>query len=176
MPLVKINPRERRLFLFAVLAVGVWFVIAQLLEPLWGRAKELSQQVESQSAKVDRLNELFAKRQAIDREYQLIQPYVSEDAPDIDPATFLGELEALARRADVQVDLRPKPALRRGEVTRVGLEIDLSAPQDQLLAFLDALFSMPRLIEIKRLHISSAPGRQGLLRAHLVMEQLVLHR
>lgn len=176
MPRAKFNPRERRLLVFAGVAVGMWFVFARFFEPLWERAQELSQQVASQSAKVDKLNELFAKRQAIDQEYQLIQPYVSEEAPDADPATFLGELEALARRADVQVDLRPKPAVRRGDVTRVGLEIDLNAPQDHVLAFLDAVFNMPRLIEIKRVHISSAPGRSGLLRAHLVMEQLVLHR
>ncbi len=171
----RFSPRERRVVFIAAVVIGSWVVIAWVVEPLWQRAKQLEQQVAAQALKLEKLSDLLAKRDSIEQAYQAVSGYLADEGEGQGPAILLGELEALARRANVQINLKPRPIKRRGEVSRLGVELDLQATQAQLFSFLDALLGMPKLIELVRLNISSAPGKQDVLRAHLVLEQLILH-
>lgn len=175
MPAHPLSARERRLTLIAAMLIGAWAAVSWVVEPLWFRARQAEQHVEIQTRKFQQFGDLFAERDAIEQQYQAIVPYLGGGNAQA-PAGFLGELEVLAKRADVQVDLKPKPVKQQGDLSRLGVELQLQATQAQLFAFLDALLTMPRLIEVERLQISSAPGQADILRAYLVIEQVTLRQ
>jgi len=166
------NAREQRLTVVVLLLVGGWGSLSWGLDPLLQRADELEQQVEGQTAKLEKLSVLMASRSAVEREYGQVEPYLkSTMAQSLDPAVFLSELESLAREADVQINLKPRISKSR-EGERLAVELELRAPQERLFALIDLFLTMPHLVEIERLHLSPSPGSEGDLRAHLILAKL----
>jgi hypothetical protein len=168
------RPRERRLLLVTSIVIGCWFVVSWIVVPLSHRAQELEQRVDSQTLTLEALSRLLARQTSIEQHYQAAAGYLAADDPKIAEEMLLSDLQTFAQQVHVQINLKPKPAKREGQVTRVGVEVDLHTSQDKLFTFLDALLGMPKLAQIERLHISGAPGKLGILRAQLLIEQLTL--
>jgi hypothetical protein len=54
--------------------------------------------------------------------------------------------------------------------------LDVEGPQQNLLAFLDALLAMPRLITIERLRLSTFASKERLLRANLIIQRVTFQQ
>ena len=163
--------REQRLTIIVVLLVGAWAVLTWLADPLIARGDELKQQVEAQTIKLEKLSALMASRSVVEDEYIQVEPYLQAAmAQHGEPAAFFSELEELAREADVQINLKPRISRGRDKDGLV-VELELLAPQVRLFALLDALLTMPQLVEIERLHLAPAPSDSGQLRAHLILSK-----
>ena len=169
-----LKQRERRLLLIASIVIGCWAVVSLIVVPLREQATDLEQRLDSQTLTLETLHRLLAQRSSIEQRYQAASGLLSEESAEGIEAALLAELEALAQRSGVQINLKPKPTKQEGQVSRVGVELDFHATQEHLLGFLDELLRANRLIQIERLHISGAPGKPGLLRAQLHIEQLTL--
>lgn len=163
--------REQRLTIIVVLLVGAWATLTWLADPLIARGDELKQQVESQTIKLGKLSALMASRSVVEKEYIQVEPYLQAAlAQNNEPAAFLSQLEELARKADVQINLKPRISRGRNKGGLV-VELELLAPQGRLFALLDTLLTMPQLVEIERLHLTPAPGNTRQLRAHLILSK-----
>ena len=104
-------------------------------------------------------------------EAQRMIRFVESDPP---PTKAANEVEALSTRSNLQLNLKPRPMKREERMSRFEVELDVEGSQSNLLAFLDALLSMPKLITIERLRISSVPGKENTLRANLVIQKITL--
>ncbi len=167
------NAREQRLTMVVLLLVGSWASLTWLIDPLVARGDDLKQQVEAQTAKLEKLSALIASRSVVEEEYAQVEPYLQAAmAQEGEPAAFLSELEGLAREADVQINLKPRISRGRDKDGLV-VELELLAPQERLFALLDALLTMPQLVKIERLHLAPAPGSKGQLRAHLILAKRI---
>ena len=164
------RPREQWLAVVAVLVVGMWGSVTWLIEPLWHRAHQLEERVSAKAMTLERLSGLMSRRHVINREHEAVSAYLAHEGPDAS-AALLKELEALAQRMQVRLDLKPRPARHTSEVEGVDVELTLQGTQGLLLSFLDALLRMPRLIEIARLQISGVPGTSGVLTARLLLQK-----
>ena len=82
----------------------------------------------------------------------------------------------MARRAGVQLGLKQRPKKPDEKLSRFEVELDIEGSQSQTLSFLDALFRVPRLIVIERLRLATVPGKEGALRADLVVQKLTLRK
>ncbi len=174
--LPKLHPRERRLALMAVIVLGAWFLISRVIQPLWNRLSDVSRRVGAQQERLDALNRLLVQASSIEQEYQRVASYlVPEDETQMQGA-FLNELEALSRASNLQVSFKPRPIKHEARVNQFEVELDLEGPQDQLMAFLDALLRMPKFVTIERLRISSIPTKEQVLRANLVIQKLTITR
>ena len=171
---IVLRPRERRLALIAGVVTGSWLLVSLLVQPLWDRAKALRLQVETQTEKLEALGRLLAQAPAVDREYQTVAPYLEVEGDDQAQSAFLNELERLSRRSNLQLNLKPRPLKREGRMGRFEVELDVEGSQADLLAFLDTLLRMPKLIAIDRLRLSSVPTKPDVLRANLVVQKLIL--
>ena len=169
-----LTPRERRLALVVGVLIGCWVVISLLIQPLWNRLHDLSLEIETQGERVQALQRLVVERPAIDQQYQALSPYLERGSGAHLPGVFLQELEALSRRANIQLNLKPRPINEEERLSRFEVEMDLEGSQAGLMTFLDSLLGMPRLLLIERLRISSVPSRQSVLRANLVIQRLFL--
>ena len=152
------------------MAIGSWAVVSWFVEPLWHRAQQLEQRVLAQRLLLEEFSQLLVRRSAIDQAYEALSPYLSEEGTD--EATLLEELEALARHADAQIDLKPQPPTPRRGIGRGGVELNLAASQERVFALLDTLLRMPRLIDVSRVQLANAPGKPGMLSARLLIEDL----
>ena len=171
-----LRPRERRLSLIAAVIISSWIVVSVLVQPLWDRTRELQLHVETQTEKLDALSRLLEQAPSIEREYQELSAYLEVEDDERAQGSFLNELEALSSRQHLKLSLKQRPIKREERVSRFEVEVDVEGSQDNLLAFLDALLGMPRLIAIERLRISSIPAKENVLRANLVIQKLTLVR
>ncbi len=167
-------PRERKLALSAVIVVATWVIVASLGQPLWQRWHDLGQQTTVSQEKFDRLRRLASRKVAIERAYREAAHFLSTEPEDLVQRAFLDELEALARAGNLQISLKPRPIQRDGRVSRLGVELEVDATQEALLAFLDGLLSRPSLIELERLRIAATSSQDSPLRATLLVNKVVI--
>ena len=109
---------------------------------------------------------------AVAREYAAIAGYLQSGDDAQLQSTLLNELEMLARASNIQLGLKPRPVKRQERVSRFDVELDAEGTQQHLLAFLDALLRMPRLVGIERLRMTGVPLKPDLVRATIVLQHL----
>ena len=175
-PMVTIRPRERRLALMAGIVIGCWVMISWLVQPLWERARDLQLRVKTQTEKLEALGRLAAQASSVGRNQQVLAAYLQTEDEEQARGVFLNELEALSTQANLQLNLKPKPVKRVGRLSHFEVELDVEGLQPSLLAFLDALLGMPRLLTIERLRIAGLPSKPDTLRANLVIHRLIVPR
>ena len=169
-----LRPRERRLALAAAVLIGCWALVSWLVQPLWERARDLEVHVAAKSGKLEALTRLLAESSAVGKRYAQLAAAFKEGIDEQAQPSFLEELEALSRTAGVQLNLKPKPPARDVHTDSVEIELDVEGSQQNLMAFLDGVLHLPRLIVIDRVRIATAPINPNLLRANLVIRQLLL--
>ena len=169
---ITLKPRERRLALLAAMLIGCWVVVSWVVLPLCDRVRDLRLRVEAHTERLRSLGHLLAHAPEIERDAAAYAGYL--EAADTEQASraFLEELETLARRSNVELNLKPRPGKREERLSRFEVELDVEGSQPSLMAFLDELLRMPKLITIERLRISTAPAKPDLLRATLVLQKL----
>lgn len=170
-----LRPRERRLGLVALGLIGCWAILSWLVQPLWVRARELRHRAAVEVERLEGLGGLLARAPAIEREYQAVAAYLTAESEGAQ-GTLLDELETLSRGAGVRLNLKPRPATEDERLRRFEVELDAEGSQQQLLAFLDALLRLPKLVTIERLRILAVPAKVDQLRATLVLQALSLRQ
>ncbi|MBI2496256.1 MAG: type 4a pilus biogenesis protein PilO [Candidatus Omnitrophica bacterium] len=170
------HSRERRLALLAAILIGCWGLVSWMVQPLWDHLHELRRSAETRAEKLQALNRLVTQMPSIERDYERYAIYLEPTGEGQAPGSLLDELEALARRSNVQLNLKPRPGSQQDRVSRFEVELDVEGAQQSLLAFLDELLRLPRLIAVERLHLATAPAKPDALRANLVLQALTLRQ
>ncbi len=173
-PLLTLRPRERRLALIAGSLIGCWMLVSLLLQPLWGQLQTLRQHVETQREKAVALHRLMGQGPALEQARAALAGYFVDGDSEQAHGVFLGELEQLSRKAGLRLNLKPRAGRREGEATRFDVELVVEGSQPGLLAFLDELLQMPRLVIVDRIRLARLPAEADLLRATLALHTLVL--
>ncbi|MBI4323171.1 MAG: hypothetical protein HY596_02730 [Candidatus Omnitrophica bacterium] len=72
------------------------------------------------------------------------------------------------------LSLKPKSLPRRGTASRVGVELELEAPQEAFLAFLDRLLTCPSPLELERMSMASSTVPGSGLKVQMTVSKLIL--
>lgn len=166
-----IRPREFQLAVSAAGLIGCWAVVSFIVQPLWDRNRDLRMEVETRTERLSAMAHLLEQAPEIEKQYQSAAPYLQPE----DEAThvpFLNELQELSKASDVRLSMKPRTVKPDGKLDRYEVELDLEGSQEQIMSFLDAVLRLPKLITIERLRVVSAPTREQLLRANLVIQKL----
>ena len=166
------RPRERRLALMAAMVLLSWGVVSWIVQPLWDRVHDLRLHVDTQLEKLEAVSRLLSQEPSVARRHQALASHLHVES---DEGSLLHELEALSSQSNLKLNLKPHPLKAEDRVSRLEVELDVEGSQEKLLAFLDALLGLPRLVAIERLRISSIPTKEQQLRASLLIQQLTLH-
>ena len=171
-PALTLRPRERRLALGAAVVIGAYGLVSWVIQPLWDRVAEARVHSNTQLERLRALGRLLDQAPAIERRYADLSGYLQEgDIAQLQGA-FFNELETLSQQSNVQLSLKPRPVRHQDRASRFEVELDAEGPQGNLLAFLDALLRLPRLVSVERLRISGVPLKPELLRASVVLQHL----
>ena len=168
------SSRERSLALLAGMIIVLWALVSILLLPLWSRFADLQSTMSGARAKLERLQQLANQKPKIEQRSQSYAPFWSDEPDEALRSAFLDELEQLAASVSLQLNLKPRPSQQEGHVSKLGVELEVDATQEALLAFLDLLFKQPSLYEIDRLRISSSASKDFPLRATLTVNKVVV--
>jgi len=172
-PLPSLRPRERRLAFIATMALLSMAVVSWIVQPLWDHVRTLQLHVDTQLEKLEAVNRLLAQEPSVARRHQALAGRLQVDQTGQTEGSLLNELETLSRQSNLKLNLKPHP-VKAGQVSRLEVELDVEGSQEKLLEFLDALLSLPRLVAIDRLRISSIPTKAQQLRASLLIQQLTI--
>jgi Tfp pilus assembly protein PilO len=168
------RPRERRLALIAGGLILSWAVVSWMIQPLWTASRAVQDDVAAQAEKLAALDRLMDQSPAVERAYAALAPYLEAGGGEGAEESLLAALEELSRAGNLQLNLKPRPPRQEGRPDPFEVELDVEGPQEQLLDFMDSVLSMPRLIAVERLRLSSVPTNTRVLRANVVLQQLQL--
>ena len=171
-PTLALRPRERRLALGAAVVIGCWGLVAWIIQPLWDRVMDARLHADTQLERLQALGRLLDESPEVEQRYADLSGYLQAGDPVQLQGAFFNELEALSRQSNVELSLKPRPVRHQDQASRFEVELDAEGPQGNLLAFIDALLRLPRLVSIERLRISGVPMKPELLRATVVLQHL----
>ena len=169
-----LRPSEQRLALMAAVVLLSWGVVSWIVQPLWDRVHDLRLHVDTQLEKLEAVNHLLSQEPSVARRHQTLASHLHVESDERVEGSLLHELEALSSQSNLTLNLKPHPLKAEDHVSRLDVELDVEGSQEKLLAFLDALLGLPRLVAIERLRISSVPTKEQQLRASLLIQQLTL--
>lgn len=170
---MKLRLRERRLALVATIIIGCWGLLSLLVQPLWDRLRDLRLSRDTETERLQAFHRLISQASSIERDFERFGGYFASSDTEETPGAFLNELEALSRRANVQISFKPRPTTADGGFE---VELDVEGSEQSLIGFLDELLRLPRLVAIERLQIASIPAKADVLRANLVLQRVILRR
>lgn len=167
-----LRPRERRVALVAGAFIGTGILVSWVVQPLWDRAQAVRQHVTAQTKKLEAVSRLLEQAPVIDRSHHQLAPFLAGSAEGAGQGALLNELEALARRAHLYLNLKPRPVAGDERMNRFEVEVDVEGSQESVLGFLDQLLASPKLMRIERLRLSSVPAKEHLVRGNLLLQYL----
>lgn len=165
--------RERRLVLVVGVLIGCWAFVSFVAQPLWDESRDWQQRLERQTVRIETIRRLVGQAPVIDRRYRQISGYLETLQPEVAERAFLDALSAICRESGLQPNFKPRGIKREGQAARVAVEVDVEGSQPQILEFVDRLLRLPRLTTIEQLRMSVVPGKSGLLRANVILLDLV---
>ena len=168
------SPREQRLVLVVLLLMAMGFVGWMGL-PLWNRFRALDEQVNMSGQKLLKLRELAAHAPSIEQAHVAYATFMTTEIDDAVHRAFLEELEGLAREGNLQLSLKPGRVEREGRVSRLGVEVETDATQEELLGFLDRVLSWSGLIELDRMRVSATSSKEHPLKGQFTLSRVVVH-
>ena len=171
--LKNLQPRERRLAMIAGVLIGCWLMLSWLLQPLWVRVRELNERVGQERDRLEAMTGLAERAGPAQQAYQEIAPLIGQGG-ETDQALFLNALETMAQSAGVRLNIAPRSAVTADGLSRSNVELDAEGDQQHVIAFLDAILTMPALATVERLRLSMVPGKSDMLRASLLLQHIQL--
>ncbi len=161
-----------------VIVVAV-MVLAGGLTAWWaselrGRLAQLDRQAQDAQQHIKSLQQQVGRKPLIEPRYQEYASFWSDEPESRWQAALLDEVQALATGIIGDLSLKPKSLPRRGTANRVGVELELEAPQEAFLAFLDRLLTCPSPLELERLSMASATVPGAGLKAQITVSKLIL--
>ena len=162
--------------LVVLAGLSTWMLSVWLGLSLWNRLKELDRQQLVAWQQRARLEALAARQPHIEQQARIYASFWADGSDEFLQQALFDELEQFAAEDGLQLNLKPRPIQRDGDVHRLGVELEVEATQGSLLAFLDRLFSSPSLFELERVRISTAASAEYPLRATLVVNKVVIPR
>ncbi len=166
--------REQRLILIVLLLVMAG-AIGWVGLPLWDRYVELNRQVTVAEQKIMKLRTLAAQAPSIEQAHVSYAAFMTAETDEAAHRAFLEELEELARQENLQISLKPGRVERQGRVSRLGVEVEADATQEQLLAFLDRVLSGPGLIEVDRMRLAATASTEHPLKGQFTLSRVAVH-
>lgn len=146
--------------------LGLWLGVR-----LGHRLARLNQEAAAAQQRLIHLQGLAARRPRISQTYQAYAGVFEEGSGHAWRQAFLEELEGCAD-AGVQLTLKPQAIRSHGDVSRLGVAMEIEATQEGLLAFLDRIFALSALVELDRLQVSTAASPDYPLKASLLVSKL----
>lgn len=169
---MSLRPAERRLAMGAAVVIGCWAMVSWVLQPLWDRAADARRYADTQTQRLEAVGRLLAQSPEVERGYASVAGYLQPGDHAQAQSTLLNLLEATAQASNVQLGLTPRPAKHQDRVSRFDIELDVEGSQQSVLAFLDAILRMPRLVAVERLRMTGVPLKPDLVRATIVLQHL----
>ena len=169
-----IGPRERRLALMAAIIVACWGFFAGIVQPMLDRLHEIRRHTETHTEKLQALDRLVRNTSLIEQRYNTYAGYLESVDDEHTQGSFLDELEALSTKSNVQINFKPRPGKQEDRISRFEVELDVEGSQQHVMAFLDELFRMAKLIEIERVRIAAVPMKADTLRANILLQKLTI--
>ena len=154
-----------------VLAGGV---AAWWASELRGTLAQLDRQVQDAQQRIASLQRQVGRKPLIEPRYQGYAGFWSDEPESRWQAVLLDEVQALATGIIGDLSLKPKSFPRLGTANRVGVELELEAPQEAFLAFLDRLLTCPSPLEVERMSMASSTVPGTGLKAQITVSKLVL--
>jgi Tfp pilus assembly protein PilO len=173
-PLVRLQPRERRLLVLggiaAVAILGYFYVI----EPLLARHERVQSQTASREALLARQERLVARRDRLEEERRTLQAEIAQRrgrlVPGDKPPLAASELQKLVKTTaqDAGVEVRSErilPVVERGGYSEVPIEVTLAGPVRGIVTFLQRLEAVPAQVSVHdlKLRVVSVAAPRDLL-------------
>lgn len=172
--MIRLKPRELRLFWVIVIVSGTLFAYGRLFEPRFTRWKRLDVQIQNLEHDLRTIRDLLAHRKEIESNSSALQKQIAaQGTDDQELKSMLEELERIALEAQlVPVSMRPQKSRDFGFYQLMSAELVIEGDQRNLARFLYHIGDSAQLLRIDRLQVSALRSAEKIRAECLVIKIL----
>ncbi|MFC1807840.1 type 4a pilus biogenesis protein PilO [Candidatus Omnitrophota bacterium] len=176
MLITKLSGKEK-----LILACAVIFVLSALIDrlvitPIGDKIGSINQQIKLDESQLKRHLRNFNQRADVKKEYDKYAPYVKKVGSDEEEtAKILGEIEELARKADVRlVDMKPRPPEEVDFYKEYTVELEAEGEMNTVVTFLFKLNSSTQLLRAEKLRINPKEKGSSTVKASILVTKILI--
>lgn len=168
-----LHTRERLLALFAGVIIAGALLFFWIVAPLSKKIENAKADLEGKEAKLESMKRLLSRSASIDKSHEALRDFFPPDA-EADTLTVLDELQLMASKLSLQLNLKPRGLRSENKVQYFEVELEVQGRQEPVLSFIDSLMRLPTVFLIDRLRVNNAPTRDHQLKGSILLRQVLV--
>ena len=174
--LARLNKRERLVFGVAAVVVGAALLDRLLIAPVAGRLRRLDERITTQTDLIRKNVRIVAEKDRVKAAADAFQVYYAHKASthEEEVAVLLGEVEEMARNASLYiVDMKPLTAEEDAVSRKVAVDLNGEAQMEQILCFMHAVASAPRLLFVESVNITPKAKDSTIAKCNMKISNII---
>ena len=172
--LKKLNIREKKLLLIAVLFIGILWIQSSLFSPILNYLTNIHQQINSKSFIYEKYQKYLTHRDQIVNLFEKnIGVLKKESSPQQQMSDFLQEIDRLCKSSRIKIiNMKPLGLHEEETISKIMLEIEVETNPSNLGQFLHEL-NTSSFINVHTLRISASSSEDA-LRCFFTLSKIVV--
>ena len=170
--LKKLNKRERYAIMLAAAVIGIFFVIAFIVQPFLSKTDLLKKSLHDKAVTLEQMRQLQSEYSTLTQKAEISRAQFSRRQKGFKLNSFLVQLAGEAGVKDNVSYMKPTTKGQRNspyKISRVDMKLD-AITLKQLMTYVYGVETSSNMVDIKRISISKKDKKQGLLTAVLQVE------
>ena len=170
--LKKLNKRERYAIMLAVGVIGIFLIIAFIVEPFLSKTDLLKKSLHDKAVTLEQMRQLQSEYSTLTQKAEISRAQFSRRQKGFKLNSFLVQLAGEAGVKDNVSYMKPTTKGQRNspyKISRVDMKLD-AITLKQLMTYVYGVETSSNMVDIKRISISKKDKKQGLLTAVLQVE------
>ena len=173
--MVKLNEREKTIFIVCVVLIAAFGVFQLVLKPLKDAKENAADRIRVDERKLKKNLEIIKHSQSTEKQYQkLIEVMGTAGTEGAEVSTMVSRLEAAAKEADIHIaNMQPQHSVVKQDIVRVfPVELVIDGQWAAITKFLYLVQSPPDLLNIEELNLEKYSDATAALRGRIVLSRV----
>ncbi|WP_027340122.1 type 4a pilus biogenesis protein PilO [Halonatronum saccharophilum] len=171
---------DSRVIVFSIILTSILVLLGSYFfafRPTLAKIEQLRGDLEGKQLQLEEVNKSALEFQELEKELLILREELEEldmtMPEDIKLSAFLSDIEELARRSDVKLEIfSPREVTKKENYNKQAIDLLLSGSYQSMVVFLEKIESMKRLINIESLGIVDRGNGDVELEAYLYIYSL----
>lgn len=173
----KLSSRERVIFYVTAAFIFVFLVQVVVLSPILNKLADLDDAIATHQEKVKKSLEISSRQPEIDRQKELYGTVFSDLPTEEEVASFLRDIEGLAKDCGVYlIDVQPGAQVTKGVGKEYSMEMNFEAKMEQVFKFFYEMSRADKLIKIVRYQVRPKSQDSSVAVCNLSVAKLVISK
>ena len=173
--LIRLSKREKLILYLSAFFISLTLIDRLVIDPISSKIKSLDDEIAKKEQAIVQAGRIVSQKDKIESAKAAYGSFLAESGSGEEMALLLKEIEAMANKSSVYLlDLKPAGLKEVDGLKKYLIALNCEAQMEQLVDFMYAIESSPRLLTIEKYNISQKARDSSIARCSISISKLSL--